>query len=135
MGFLCPWGNRYESRKVKMDDVKRAQFEMLRRRFQLDWCEKCENAGILRVQIEDVGTLAICDCKQGDMQGWNLPRLKTLGSVKHSPLPKNEFHPGVQRQSQEKDSFKFVHEKAAFLREKIMIAERLWAEKDKSGEG
>lgn len=118
------------------DEKPKTDYSALRRRFELDYCVKCRNVGVVRMLFEDVGTLVLCDCKQGKSQSWKLPRITDpiMLTKKHAPLPVDEFGPGVGFHSQEK-GIKFIRERLGWWYEKIRVAEEFWKEKlKKKGE-
>lgn len=99
----------------------------LQNKFQLDFCGRCKNVGLLRVEVSGIGTLARCCCKQGLSQAWLLPEVRAIAHLitKESSVPEKEFHPGVMPKTQEK-GFKFTKERLAWFREKIAVAEEFW---------
>lgn len=92
-----------------------------------DQCKACLDVGVLRVDHDGVGTLALCDCKQGDLQPWKLPKASKIGG-RTQPLPWQEFKPDLEAHSG--NIGRAIREKQSWWREKIGIAEEFWKSKN-----
>lgn len=87
--------------------------------FKENVCPKCIGVGVVKVLIDAVGTLCLCDCEQGGKQIWKLPKISVLGDVKSAPLPWEDFKPKADGQSA-------VRERIAWWKEKVHMAEEFW---------
>jgi hypothetical protein len=97
-------------------------------------CRHCDEIGILRVEHEGFGTLAICDftditgtaCVQGKKQIWKLPKVSSLGRARVQTLNPEDFKP-TSRSESGTFSTGTLDEKVRWWREKLSIAETYWA--------
>ncbi len=106
---------------------------MARARFKDTHCNTCLNVGVLRVAIEDYGTLCLCDCTAGHQQPWELPRLSSLKDTpRHKPLKWEDFHPGIHAKSLDpEDMQSFIPERTKWWREKVRTAEEYFKSRGK----
>lgn len=93
------------------------------------YCQACIDAGVVRVEHNGYGTLAICDaidregqiCRQGAGQPWKLPKVSALG-LRSQPLPWQEF----KCEFDPKRPLGSLREKFSWWKEKVRTAEGYW---------
>lgn len=81
-------------------------------------CLTCMDAGVLEVTDGAVKTLALCYCKQGKKQRWQLETIPIAG-FKHQALDWREYKPTKQISYQEKINWHL---------ERVRNAESFWME-------
>lgn len=89
----------------------------------MNWsvCLRCNDVGVLRVKLEDLGTLVKCGCEVGRDQNWELPFITELPTgTRESSVPRDFFVP--QSDSNERP----VKERISYWTEKIRVAEEYW---------
>lgn len=135
--------NRFMSTKKPNDPPLPKDFmESAMRRQEIKWqereeeyqvrCLKCLDVGVLKIEIDGLGTLAICDfpdrdgltCGQGAWQPWRLSRASESPTSKPQPLPWQEFKtPAFNGKLGQ------LKEKMFWWREKVRVAEEFWKSK------
>lgn len=86
-------------------------------------CHKCLDAGVVEVIQGSFKTLALCFCKQGRKQGWQLPMIP-LKDFKNEPLNWREYKSNRIGTSEFK-------EKIAWHLERVRTAEAYWKNEKK----
>ncbi len=120
-----------------MVEIKRRRevpydYVLAKARFKKDGvCQKCLGAGVLRVHIDDIGTLALCDCDVGGRMPWDLPIVEIW--MKHQALPVDQFKPPFQPKTQTQVNH-FIREKISWWKEKIHVAEEFWRNRKVDGQ-
>lgn len=107
--------------------MARPDYILARARFKNgSMCFKCNDVGIVRIKVENLGSLAKCSCDIGGQQGWVLPFVTELTGSDSKPVPFDQFKPPFNPKTQEQLT-RFIMEKVAWWKEKIHQAVEYWA--------
>ncbi len=87
-------------------------------------CFACLDAGVVEAYQDNFKTLALCFCRQGFKQGWNLERIP-LKEFSHRPLDWREYKSKIGTGD--------YLEKIEWHKQRIRNAESFWASERAKG--
>lgn len=118
----------FEDRIRKYKET-RYDYALIRARFRgRSPCLMCNDVGVVRIKVEDLGTLIKCSCEFGKDQIWALPSISEMrpGTFEQAPLPAEQFSPPFKPKTQT-GALSFIKEKISWWKEKVRMAEEYWS--------